>query len=67
MTGIIDFKDLLGGIKMGLEVAREYEKYEQQGLKFLDDFKTTNEMFTNSRKKYVDTISFKRMAQRWCQ
>ena len=31
-----------------------YEKFEQKGLKFFDDFKTTNEMFTRSRRKYVE-------------
>ena len=42
------------GNNFGRYMTTIYEKYEQQGLKFLDDFKTTNEMFTNSRKKYVE-------------
>ena len=42
------------GNNFGRYMTTVYEKYEQQGLKFFDDFKTTNEMFTNSRKKYVE-------------
>ena len=31
-----------------------YQKYEQKGLKFLTDFKTTDEMFKRSKRKYIE-------------
>jgi len=42
------------GQNFGRYMTTVYEKYETQGLKFFGSFKTTDEMFKRSRRKYVD-------------
>ena len=42
------------GENFGRYMTTVYLKYEQQGLKFLTDFKTTDEMFKRSKRKYVE-------------
>lgn len=41
------------GQNFGRYMTTVYEKYETQGLKLFDNFKTTREMFNRSRRKYV--------------
>ncbi len=41
------------GDNFGRYMTTVYEKYETQGLKLFDNFKTTDEMFDRSRRKYV--------------
>ena len=44
------------GENFGRYMTTVYQKYEQKGLKFLTDFKTTDEMFKRSKRKYIDRI-----------
>ena len=53
LLGNTDTLDAVGN-NFGRYMTTVYEKFEQKGLKFFDDFKTTNEMFTRSRRKYVE-------------
>jgi len=53
LLGNTDTLDAVGN-NFGRYITTVYEKFEQKGLKFFDDFKTTNEMFTRSRRKYVE-------------
>ena len=53
LLGKTDTLDAVGN-NFGRYITTVYEKFEQKGLKFFDDFKTTNEMFTRSRRKYVE-------------
>jgi len=41
------------GQNFGRYMTTVYEKFETQGIKLFDDFKTTREMFNRSRRKYV--------------
>ncbi len=42
------------GENFGRYMTTVYQKYEQKGLKFLTDFKTTDEMFKRSKRKYIE-------------
>jgi hypothetical protein len=41
------------GQNFGRYMTTVYEKFETQGIRLFDDFKTTREMFNRSRRKYV--------------
>ena len=42
------------GENFGRYMTTVYQKYEQKGLKFLTDFKVTDEMFKRSKRKYIE-------------